>query len=133
MPEDVPPNAVVIRFRPTDPASLLGWADKSFRQCGAYRLSVFVGVKSDTESDEDLFNRLLAAAELGGIRVEGNRYFWVCTSAAELLEDGFVFFKDGTPGEPAEHYSVDLGASPTVDDVVRFLEPFRTKERWLQQ
>lgn len=132
MPEDVPRHAVVLRFRPTDPSSLLGWADKSFRQCHAYRLSVFVGVQSDTESDEEVVTRLLNAAQLGGIKPEGNRYYWLCTSAGELLDAGFEFYKDGTPDEPPEHYSVDLGSSPTVDDVERFLVPFRVKERWPQ-
>ena len=125
----VSPDAIVIRFRPTDPASVLGWAEKEFRRSQRHRLSVFVGLKAEGQTDDDVYRILLQASELAGISATGNPKFFVCTFASELAEAGFAFYKDDYPGEPEEHYSVDLGASPTVKDVERFLTPFSIVER----
>lgn len=65
-----------------------------------------------------------------GLNPEKNKKFTVCTSAAELLDLGFTFWKDGDDDkEPDEHYSVDLGASATQEDAVRFLGVFGPTEK----
>ena len=61
---------------------------------------------------------------MSGIDPKGNKKYFVCTQAAELLSRGFTFWKDGDDEEQDEHYSVDLGADATRDDVVRFLSVF---------
>jgi hypothetical protein len=43
---------------------------------------------------------------------------------------GFTFWKDGDDDQEAdEHYSVDLGADATHEDVVRFLKAFPLAEK----
>ena len=124
MDADVPPDAMVLRFRPTDPESVLNWARKEYRRSGRHRLSVFTDVAHDGEDEQSVVERLLAAAELQGIDPKGNPNFSLCRSARLLEERGFSFHKDGDPDEPAEHYSVDIGDQPTVVDVERFLGAF---------
>jgi hypothetical protein len=120
----IPAEALVIRFRPTDPDSVLGWAQKEFRHTGCYRLSLFADVQKPDETEGDLIRRLLGASEMSGIDPKSNKKYFVCTRAAELLERGFTFWKDGDDDEQDEHYSVDLGVDATRDDVVRFLGVF---------
>jgi hypothetical protein len=117
-------EALVIRFRPTDPDAVLGWAQKEFRRVGCYRLSVFADVQQPDETEDHLIRRLLGASEMSGIDPKSNKKYFVCTRAAELLERGFTFWKDGDDDEQDEHYSVDLGVDATRDDVVRFLGVF---------
>jgi hypothetical protein len=124
----VPEGAVVIRFRPTEPASVLAWAEKEHRRTGCYRLSVFADTPRDGEDDEAVIQRLLDASELAGVDPDRNKKFYVCASAAELLALGFTFHKDEEEGESEEHFSVDVGSAPTLDDIQRFLGPFGPPE-----
>lgn len=125
MQVQVPPDALVIRFRPTDPAKVLEWAAKEHRRSGHYRLSVFAAAPGPGGAGAAVQARLLKASELAGIDPAGNAKYFVCTHARQLLDRGFTFWKDDDdPDEPAEHYSVDLGETPTLGVVRRFLEPF---------
>jgi hypothetical protein len=117
-------DALVIRFRPTQPDAMLSSAQKAFRQGGAYRLSIFADSARDGEDEEALIGRLLRAAELSHISNDGNPKFWLCTSAGELIDDGFVFRKDKYPGEEPEHYSIDLGNTPTLGDTEKLARHF---------
>jgi hypothetical protein len=124
---DVPRDAVAIRFRPTDPGAVWSWALKEHRRIGRYRLSLFADTRQGGETEQDAIERLLRASELGGIDPEKNRKYSVCT-AAELLDLGFTFWKDGDAGERDEHYSVDLGDDATQEEAVRFLGVFGPPE-----
>lgn len=126
----VPRDALVIRFRPTDPERVLGWAVKTYRRTGYYRLSVFADAAQSGEDPHSLRSRLLAAAEADGIDPNRNKRYYVCAAASLLYDNGFHFFKDGLSNEPAEHYSVDLGNEPSLRDVERFLEAFTSAEEW---
>lgn len=121
---DLPDDAIVVRFRPTAPDSVLAWAGKEFRRTGHHRLSVFAATKRDDEDDDAVIQRLLGVSQLAGVDPSRNKRFYVCTAAAKLKKLNFAFYKDEDDDEPEEHYSVDLGQDPTVDDVVRFLRPF---------
>jgi len=125
---DVPGEALVIRFRPTEPGSVLKRASLEFRRIGRYRLSVFAAVKHSGETDADLRRRLLKASELSVIGSANHREYYVCTRAEELLARGLAFYKDGDDDERDEHYSVDLGTDATHEDVERFLEVFGPAE-----
>ncbi len=128
-PADVPRDAVVIRFRPTQPDSVWNQACKEHKRIGHHRLSVFADTPREGEAQQDVIDRLLRASEVG-LNPEKNKKFTVCTSAAELLDLGFTFWKDGDDDkEPDEHYSVDLGASATQEDAVRFLGVFGPTEK----
>lgn len=127
-PAEVPRDAVVIRFRPTDPDAVWNWACKEHRRIGRHRLSVFAEVRLKGETQQDVIDRLLRASELAGIDPERNKKRSVCTSAAELLDLGFAFYKDGDDEERDEHYSVDLGNDATPEDVARFLGVFGPAE-----
>jgi hypothetical protein len=122
-------DALVIRFRPTDPDRVLRIAALEFRRIGRYRLSVFAAAKRPGETDATLRRRLLEASELAGMDPANNPKFYVCAEAGELLERGFVFYKDGDDDERDEHYSVDLGADATREDVERFLGAFGPAEK----
>jgi hypothetical protein len=126
---DVPADALVIRFRPTDADQVFKWAEKEFRRTGRYRLSVFAGVRAAGESDDDLKRRLLRTAELSGIDLTNQRKIYVCTRAEELSGRGLVFYKDEDDDELDEHYSVDLGLESPRENVDRFLEAFGPGER----
>jgi hypothetical protein len=121
---DLPDDAVVIRFRPTAPDSVLANAAKEARRTGAYRLSVFADKPRPGESQEDVIHRLLAASELAGIPADSNPKYYVCTQAAELISRNLTLWKDEDDDEVAEHYSVDLGDDPSVADAERFLDAF---------
>lgn len=84
--------------------------------------------KRDDEDDDAVIQRLLGVSELAGVDPSRNKRFYVCAAAAELKKLNFTFYKDEDDDEPEEHYSVDLGQDPTVDDVVRFLRPFGPPE-----
>jgi hypothetical protein len=121
-------DAVVIRFRPTQPESVWNQACKEHRRIGRYRLSVFADVRRPDETEDGVIGRLLKASEVG-INPEKNKKFTVCTSSAELLDLGFTFWKDGDDdNERDEHYSVDLGVEAKQEDVDRFLAVFGPAE-----
>jgi hypothetical protein len=125
---DVPRDAVVVRFRPTEPGAVWNWAVKEHRRSGRYRLSVFADVRRGQETEQDVVRRLLEASELAGIDPERNKKYCLCTSAAELLDRNFTFWKDGDIDELDEHYSVDLGTDAAPEDVDRFLGVFGPPE-----
>jgi hypothetical protein len=125
---DVPRDAVIIRFRPTNPDAVWEWAGKEHRRTGRHRLSVFADVKRGQETEQDVVDRLLKASELAGIDPAKNKKYSLCTSAAELLDCSFTFWKDGDDDEEDQHYSVDLGNDATPQDVTRFLSVFRPAE-----
>lgn len=125
MQADVPEDAVVIRFRPTDPQSVLNSAEKEARRTGGrWAASVFADRPEPGESQEQVIARLLSASELSGIDPGKNARYFVCTQAKELLDRGFTFWKDEDDDELREHYSVVLGESPTLEDAVNFLGAF---------
>jgi hypothetical protein len=124
---DLPGDAVVIRFRPWNPEDVWNWACKEHRRIGRYRLSVFADVRRGDETEEQVIDRLLKVSELG-IDPAKNKKYSLCTSAAELADLGYTFWKDGADGDPDEHYSVDLGAEATLKDAERFLGPFHPPE-----
>jgi hypothetical protein len=117
-----------VRFRPTDPVSVLGWAEKEFRRTDFYRLSVFADAPRGDEPRASVIGRLVEAAALSGIDPAKNRRVFVCASAGDLLDLNFLFYKDDEDDEVPEHYSIDLGPSPDEAVVRRFLEPFRLME-----
>jgi hypothetical protein len=117
-------DAVVIRFRPTDPSAVWQWAAKEYRRTGGYRLSVFADVRRGQESEQDVIDRLLQVSELAGIDPEKNKKYCLCTAASGLLDLGFTFWKDEDDDELDEHYSVDLGTDAVPEDVEKFLGVF---------
>lgn len=124
----VPGDALVIRFRPTSPDSVLRKATAEFRRTGRYGVSVFASAGRTGETDAAWKKRLLGVAELVGMSPENHPKFYTCTEAQELYRRGFVFYKDGDDDEVDEHYSVDLGAEATREDAERFLEAFGPAE-----
>ncbi|MCA1673816.1 MAG: hypothetical protein LC799_16970, partial [Actinobacteria bacterium] len=78
MPVQVPRDAIVIRFAPTDPARVLQRAERDSRYSGTFALSVFADVQRDGEDESDTIARLLAASEMSNIRVECNPKYYVC-------------------------------------------------------
>jgi hypothetical protein len=125
----IPQDALVVRFRPTEPTSVLQWAAKEHRRTGHYRVSVFASAPQAGETQEATEARLIRAAGLAGIDPARQPKYFVCTQAGRLLDQGFTFWKDEEPGELEEHYSVDLGEQPTVADVMRFLGLFGVTRR----
>lgn len=88
---EVPHDAIVIRFRPTDPETVLKRAERDSRRSGAWRLSVFADVQRRGETEQDTINRLLAVSELSGIKAADSPRYFVCVRAEKLLSRGFVF------------------------------------------
>jgi hypothetical protein len=129
MPADVPRDAVVIRFRPIKPDDVLRSAGKWYRFTGVYGLSVFADMAHAGEGEDDVIGRLLKASEMSNIDPAKNKKFYICTRAGKIMEAGFSFCKDGDDDESPEHYTVDLGAQPTLADVERFLEAFEIERR----
>jgi hypothetical protein len=121
-------DALVIRFRPIRADQVLASAVKEHRRTGHYRVSVFADIARPGESFEVVEARLLEAAGLAGIDPVRNDRYFTCF-AGQLLDRGFTFWKDDEPGEPAEHYSVDLGERPTLEDVNRFCGVFGPARR----
>lgn len=124
MPAEVPPDAIVIRFRPTDPETVLKRAERDSRRSGTWRSSVFADVQRGGETEQDAIARLLTVSELAGVSIDNNPRYFVCVRAEELLRRGFAFVKDGDDDELPEHFSVDFGSEPTVEDARRFVEAF---------
>lgn len=127
MPEevDVPPEALVIRFKPLNRETCLKRAKQDHRDTGRYGLSVFADVSRPGETEAELKLRLLAASEVQGMNPATNEKYHLCIRASELLDRKLTFWKDGDEGEVAEHYSVDFGAQePTLDDMDRFISAF---------
>jgi hypothetical protein len=128
-PADMRRDAVVIRFWPIEPNRVWRKACEEHKRIGHHRLSVFADARRAHETQQDVIYRLLKASEVG-INPATNKKFTLCTSAAELLDLGFTFWKDGDDdNEPDEHHSVDLGADATPEDVTRFLGVFRAEMR----
>jgi hypothetical protein len=67
MQAQIPREALVVRFRPTDPGRVLASAAKEYRRSGRYWLSVFADVPADGEDEQALAERLVDAAGLAGI------------------------------------------------------------------
>jgi len=128
---EVPAGALVIRFRPTAPDRVLASALKEYRRADHYGCSVFADVQRPDETEADLIARLLAEAELDGIDPTSHPKFFVCGEADRLLEQGFVFMKDGGTDEMEHHYCVSLGKNqPDEATAERFLSAFdRTEKR----
>jgi hypothetical protein len=121
----VDPAAVVIRFRPTDPDRVLASAEVERRRIGRFGLSVFADVARPDEDEDAVVARLLVAADLAGMGSDRHPKFWICATASEFLDEGFVFYKDEDDvDELPEHFSVDLGDVATLTDVRRFLDRF---------
>jgi hypothetical protein len=127
-PVAVPGDALVIRFRPTAPDSVLRRAANEFKRTGRYGASVFATVRRPGETDLAMRRRLLTVAELAGMAPESHPKYYVCAQAEELTRRGFVFYKDGDDDERDEHYSVDLGTNATLADAERFLGAFGPAE-----
>lgn len=129
MEVSVPGDAVVVRFSPFGPERTLARARTEYDRVGHYRVSVFVGLREEGEDQASIIQRLLEAAELGGIQPTNNPKYMLCAEASKITAAGFTFHKydedDPDLGfEQDEHYSVDLGEEPTLEDAERFLEPF---------
>jgi hypothetical protein len=125
--EELEPEAVVIRFRPTELDSVVRGAQKEHRRTGFHRLSVFAAAPQPDETQEQTEARLVRAAELEGINLESNSKYWVARRG-ELA--AFEFHKDGDDGECPEHYSVDLGAAEGLANACRdFLGKFNGPEK----
>ena len=134
---DVPPDALVVRFRPfSNPEDVLRAADKEHRRRSSvehpdqtfYRISTFVGVKTEGEDDEDLLRRLIKVAGLTSLDLGKHKNCWLARSG-DLQELNVPFCKDGDDDEPEDHYSLDLGSAPTVESVERLMAVFRGPER----
>jgi hypothetical protein len=125
----LPGDALVIRFAPVTAAKVLEKAERLARVSdGAYLASVFVGLPRDGETDDQRLARVLAATQTD-FDPKKNRNVFVCTRADSLLSRNFAFVKDGYEGEIPEHYSVDLGSAPTLEDAQRFLDAFERRRR----
>lgn len=129
MPVDLPGDAIVIRFAPTSPEKVLERAERGSRLYGRHLSSVFAARPRPGESDDDVIDRLLKASELANIDPASNRGYFVCSRADRLAASGFVFVKDGDEDEVAEHYSVDLGSAPAIEDAKRFLDAFDQRRK----
>jgi hypothetical protein len=128
---DIPPDAVVIRFRPFTAEAVLASAAKEYRRAGHYRVSVFADARRPGEEESDVVARLMQVAGLSGIDVASNPRYMLCSSGEDITARGFEFHKDDEDDpdpvdEATEHYSVELGNEPTLEDAGRFLAPFRT-------
>jgi hypothetical protein len=122
--EPVDPRSLVVRFKPDKPASVLEKVVQEFRRSGHPGVSVWVSAVRNAESQQDALDRILRASELGGIKAKTNRRYYLCAKAAQLLDGGFTFHKDGYACEPAEHFTVRLGNTPKLSSVNRFLSYF---------
>lgn len=111
---------------------MLRQADKAFRNMGQHRLSVYADRRRDDETEADLITRLLNAAEVSNILRANNPKYWFCQTASDLVDDGFIFVKDGYDGEVPEHWSIDLGQNPTVADTTRLSGHFPESREWGQ-
>lgn len=113
-----------MRFRPTDPQKVFEAAERESRRTGLYGCSVFADTARAGETEDDVIDRLLVAADLVGMVKDRHPKYYVCASAQRLLDLGYTFWKDEDDDEIPEHYSVSLGNEPTVEDAVSFLSAF---------
>jgi len=135
----LPDEAVVIRFTPCSAQGMLRAAARCHAKYGRNGVSFyadvprhpesFPGLPSYQETVDDLLLRILTAAEMHGINPETNQKFWYCSSAGLIRSAGFEFSKLGYEGEIAEHWSIDLGKTPTEEDTERISALF-TKLNW---
>lgn len=123
------PEAAVLRFSPIAPERMLKKAEQAFRDCGAYRLSVFAADAQLGESEVELIDRILRATELGGIDPITNTRYWYLSKAEKIYELGYNLVKYGFDGEIEEHYSIDLGNSATIEDTTRIQALFSPRKR----
>ncbi|MHC1561996.1 hypothetical protein ACR9E3_23795 [Actinomycetospora sp. C-140] len=124
--EEVPDDAVVVRFKPNTIDGLRKRADQEHRRVGARRLSVFADRARPGETEDDVVERLMAASELQGIGAH-NKKFFVCTRAEELKRRGFSFWTD-SQGDVPEHFSVDVGEG-TDERIGEFISSFEVEPR----
>jgi hypothetical protein len=134
-----PPEALVLRFPPggqdqinkiRQEAKYVHRHHQGQAQEPWYRLSIWADVARGGETHLELMQRLVKVAGMGRIQLdaERNSLFW-WTEAGRLYDAGFTIRKDMDPGEPPEHYSVDLGDNPDRQVVERFAAAFRGPER----
>lgn len=112
----LPANAVVIRFAPNSATGILKRAMLANRQSGHFRVSVFASPPMPNESEESVTDGLLDAFERGGIAAANNEKYYLCASAGVVERLGFAFVKDGYDGEIPEHFSIDFGREPSLED-----------------
>jgi hypothetical protein len=127
----LPGDALVVRFAPSTPENVLKRLERDARRSDTdqHLASVFVGTrKTPDESDDEVLARVLRATETD-FTPESNPNFFVCARAEALQAQDFGFVKDGYAGEIPEHFSVDFGTSPTLEDVERFLGTFERRRR----
>ena len=134
-----PREALVLRFPPGGPDDVqrirkeAKWTHRKHQVEGQpwYRLSLWVDVPRDSETQDQLKLRLVHAAGLNGIDLAAvrNSVFWWST-AGDLYDRGFLLKKDGDDDEAQEHWSVDLGGEPpSVERVEGFVSAFTGPER----
>lgn len=134
----VPPReALVLRFPPggADPPRKLRYEAKVQHRRHAeelglnpldapdwYRLSVFVTAPEAGEREADTLRRLIKVATHAGIDVADprNAGFWVA-NVGDIVDAGFPLVKDLYPGEPLEHYSVDVGPGEPTNERIQAL------------
>jgi hypothetical protein len=120
-------EAIVIRFDPMrNAATMMDHAEASRRLTGVLGLSVYADVQGPNETTDEVEIRLLAVA---GRRIsrDRNRFYYVC-EAQDLLGQGAAFYKDETPGEEQEHYTVSVGAGDA--EACRTFSRVFTRKRW---
>lgn len=125
---DIPGNALVIRFRPTNPDRVLASVLDAHKYYGRYQASVFAATPRPDETETDLRRRLLAVANIAGMTEDRHPKYYVCARSEELVRRGLTFWKDEDDDEEDEHYSVDFGTAVTRDDVEKFLGVFGPAE-----
>ncbi|MHA7176940.1 hypothetical protein ACX80D_09810 [Arthrobacter sp. Sr24] len=125
----LPVNAVVIRFAPNSPNGILKRAMTASRQSGYFRVSVFASPPLPGESEGSTIARLLDASELGGISTTNNEKYYLCASAGAIERLGFIFVKDDYAGEIREHFSVDFGREPSLEDAQQLSDTFTIRKR----
>lgn len=128
MPDVPHRDALVIRFEPIQPDLLLRHVKKINKRYGAHRASVFADITREDETHDELVTRLLEVAQLEGIVAANNHVYWCCEPASLLIDDGFHFVKDRYDGEEDEHYSIDLGDSPSIEDTSKLAAHFEPRE-----
>jgi len=125
---DLPPEALIVRFRPSKPEDVFNAAEKAFRYYSAYRLSCFADVKQPDEDDDAVIRRLIGVAQLGGLDIRKHKNCWYARSG-DLQDVGVTFWKDEDDDEEPEHYSFDLGTTLTPERVEQVLNLFAGPER----
>lgn len=122
-------NAVVIRFAPNSANGLMKSASNAGRHSGHFRVSVFASTRLHNESEDSVIDRLLTASELGGISALSNTKYFLCSTAEDVEALGYAFVKDGYDGEIPEHYSIDFGREPSLEDAQKLSDTFTKRKR----